>query len=133
MDFLNTTKYPPSLMYALMTLGPAMLFLYAIESVKNWLTNFLVVIGRVPFFYYILHLYVIHLFGMIGLTILGEDWRELIHTPERFNSGFLADKGFDLWVTYAIWIVTLVVLYPLCKKYMTYKANNKDKWWLSYL
>ncbi|MEH6535601.1 MAG: heparan-alpha-glucosaminide N-acetyltransferase domain-containing protein [Psychroserpens sp.] len=133
MDFLNTTKYPPSLMYALMTLGPAMLFLYAIESVKNWFTNFLVVIGRVPFFYYILHLYVIHLFGFIGLSILGEDWKELIDTPHRDASEFLADKGFDLWVTYAVWIVTVALLYPLCKKYMVYKANNRDKWWLSYL
>nr|WP_321233561.1 heparan-alpha-glucosaminide N-acetyltransferase domain-containing protein [uncultured Psychroserpens sp.] len=133
MSFLNTTKYPPSLLYTLMTLGPAMLFLYAIESIKNWLTNVLVVIGRVPFFYYILHLYVIHLFGIIGLTILGENWKELIYTPQRFTSGFLADKGFDLWVTYALWIFTVVLLYPLCKKYMIYKANNRDKWWLSYL
>nr|WP_321244334.1 heparan-alpha-glucosaminide N-acetyltransferase domain-containing protein [uncultured Psychroserpens sp.] len=133
MSFLNTTKYPPSLLYTLMTLGPAMLFLYAIESVKNWLTNILVVIGRVPFFYYILHLYVIHLIGLIGIAILGENWKEFILTPQRFTSGFLADKGFDLWVTYVVWIIVVVLLYPLCKMYMTYKANNKDKWWLSYL
>jgi len=133
MSFINTTKYPPSLLYTLMTLGPAMLFLYVIESVKNWFTNILVVIGRVPFFYYILHLYIIHLIGFIGLELLGENWKELIFTPQRFTSGFLVDKGYDLWVTYAIWIVVVVVLYPLCKLYMTYKANNKDKWWLSYL
>ena len=133
LSFFNTTKYPPSLVFTLMTLGPAMLFLYAIESVKNWVTNILVVIGRVPFFYYIIHLYVIHLIGMIGLIVLGEDWEEIIYTPQRFSSGFLADKGFDLWVTYLIWIITVVLLYPLCNMYMKYKANNKDKWWLSYL
>ncbi|WP_028872785.1 DUF1624 domain-containing protein [Psychroserpens burtonensis] len=133
MSFLNTAKYPPSLLYTLMTLGPAMLFLYAIESIKNWCTNFLVVIGRVPFFYYIIHLYLVHLIGFIGLSLLGENWKELIFTPQRFNSGFLANKGFDLWVTYVVWIAVVIMLYPLCNMYMKYKANNKNKWWLSYL
>lgn len=133
LSFINTTKYPPSLLYTLMTLGPAMLFLYAIETIKNKITHILVVIGRVPFFYYILHLYLIHLIGLIGLTILGEDWRELILTPMRFGGKYLADKGFDLWVTYTVWIVVVVVLYPLCNMFMKYKANNRDKWWLSYL
>ncbi len=133
MSFFNTTKYPPSLAYTLMTLGPAILFLYAIESVKNWFTNVMVVIGRVPFFFYIIHLYIIHIFGLIGLTILGEDWRELVLTPTRFMSGYLADKGFNLWITYALWLLVLIILYPICKKYMIYKSNNKDKWWLSYL
>ncbi|WP_223033130.1 DUF1624 domain-containing protein [Hanstruepera marina] len=133
LSFMNTTKYPPSLLYTLMTLGPSMLFLYSIESVKNAITHVLVVIGRVPFFYYIIHLYVIHLVGLIGLTILGEDWRELIMTPSRFMSGYLANKGFDLWVTYVVWILVVVILYPFCNMFMKYKANNKDKWWLSYL
>ncbi|WP_233451114.1 DUF1624 domain-containing protein [Hanstruepera ponticola] len=133
LSFINTAKYPPSLLYTLMTLGPAMLFLYSIESVKNAITNVLVVIGRVPFFYYILHLYLIHLIGLIGLNILGENWRELILTPTRFTSGYLADKGFDLWVTYVVWLIVVVVLYPFCKMFMRYKANNRDKWWLSYL
>ena len=133
LSFLNTAKYPPSLLYTLMTLGPALLFLYAIETVKNKITHILVVIGRVPFFYYILHLYVIHLIGFIGLYLLGENWKELVFTPTRFTSGFLNDKGYDLWVTYAVWIVVVVVLYPFCNMFMKYKANNRDKWWLSYL
>ena len=133
LSFINVTKYPPSLVYTLMTLGPALLFLYTIETVKNKFTRFMVTIGRVPFFYYILHLYVIHLLGMIGLVILGEDWRELILTVDNFKSGYLLTIGFDLWVTYLVWVVVILALYPICKKYMTYKANNKDKWWLSYL
>ncbi|MFD2824213.1 DUF1624 domain-containing protein [Lacinutrix iliipiscaria] len=133
LSFLNVTKYPPSLVFTLMTLGPAILFLYCIETIENTLTKILVTIGRVPFFYYILHLFLIHIFGLIGLVLLGESWKELILTPSRFLSGYLADKGFDLWVTYAVWLLVIIVLYPFCKMYMKYKLNNKDKWWLSYL
>lgn len=133
MSFINTTKYPPSLLYALMTLGPAMILLYLIDSVKNMWTRILVVIGRVPFFYYIIHLYLIHFIGIIGLLILGENWKEMIFTTSRFTSGYLATKGFDLWVTYVVWVIVVVLLYPICKKYMNYKLENKDKWWLSYL
>lgn len=133
LSFFNTTKYPPSLMYTMMTLGPALLFLYGIESIKNRMTNVLIVFGRVPFFFYILHLYLIHLIGMVGLTILGENWQELILTVDRFKSGYLFNIGFDLWVTYFVWILVIVLLYPICNAYMKYKTNNKDKWWLSYL
>ncbi|MBC2845632.1 DUF1624 domain-containing protein [Winogradskyella flava] len=133
LSFFNTTKYPPSLIYTLMTIGPALLFLYGIESIKNRMTNVLVVFGRVPFFYYIIHLYLIHLIGMIGLAILGENSQELILTVDRFKSGYLFNIGFDLWVTYVVWAIVIVILYPICKKYMIYKLNNKDKWWLSYL
>ncbi|BAO74547.1 DUF1624 domain-containing protein [Winogradskyella sp. PG-2] len=133
LSFFNVTKYPPSLIYTLMTIGPALLFLYAIETVKNKVTNWLLVFGRVPFFYYILHLYLIHLIGLIGLVILGENLQELIMTVNRFKSGYLFNIGFDLWVTYLVWILVIIILYPICKKYMKYKANNKYKWWLSYL
>lgn len=132
-SFLNTTKYPPSLVYTLMTLGPSFLFLYASENIKNWLTNALVIIGRVPFFFYIIHLYIIHVIGIIGILILEENWKEMIFTPTRFSSAYLADKGFDLWVTYAAWALVILILFPFCKMFMQYKANNKDKWWLSYL
>ncbi len=133
LSFMNTTKYPPSLLYLLMTIGPSLLFLRWIEGIKNRYTDAMVVIGRVPFFYYIIHLYVIHLIGIIGLLIQGVSWKEFILTPSRFNSGFLTDYGFDLWVTYLVWIGVVLILYPICKKYMIYKKNNKDKWWLSYL
>ncbi len=116
-----------------MTLAPALLFLYGIESIKNRFTNIMIVFGRVPFFYYILHLYVIHVIGMIGLVILGEHWQELILTVDRFKAGYLLTIGFDLWVTYVVWLLVIIILYPICNAYMKYKANHKDKWWLSYL
>lgn len=133
LSFMNAKKYPPSLLYTLMTLGPAMLFLYGIESVQNNITRVLVTIGRVPFFFYILHLYLIHFFGILSLVLLGENWQELILTPTRFTSGYLRDKGYDLSVTYVVWILVVIMLYPFCKLFMEYKANNRDKWWLSYL
>lgn len=132
-SFLNVNKYPASLLYTLMTLGPALLFLRGIESVQNNITHLLVTIGRVPFFFYILHLYLIHLLGLIGLGILGVDWKELVWTPTRFTTGFLVDKGFDLWVSYLVWFLVIVTLYPLCAMFMRYKVKNKHKQWLSYL
>ena len=133
LSFLNTTKYPPSLLYIVMTLGPSLLFLYVTEKIQNKLSTALVVIGRVPFFFYILHIYLVHLIGLVLLAAQGESWRELIYTNSRFNSAYLATKGMDLWVTYAVWAMVIVLLYPLCKWYQRYKALNPQKWWLSYL
>ncbi len=133
MSFLNTTKYPPSLLYTLMTLGPALLLLRYAESLKNRITDFLVMIGRVPFFFYILHLYLIHAIGMLGLSLQGIDWQELVMTPRRFESGLLSGHGFPLIVTYVVWIGVVLVLYPFCFRFMRYKSAHRDKWWLSYL
>lgn len=133
LSFLNVTKYPPSFAFLLITLGPALLFLYATETIKNNLTNFFLVFGRVPFFYYILHVLFIHSFALLGLIITGGDWRVMILTKDVFMSGKLTNYGYQLWIVYLVWIGIVLLLYPLSKKYMTYKANNKDKWWLSYL
>ena len=63
----------------------------------------------------------------------GEDWHRMILTAEVFQKKSLLDYGYSLWLVYAVWILVIFLLYPLSKKYMYYKANNKDKWWLSYL
>jgi len=132
-SFFNATKYPPSLAYLLITLGPALLFLYFIENIKNMITNSLLVFGRVPFFYYVLHIFIIHIGAIIGLLITGKDWKLMILDNETMNSGALRGYGYSLFTVYIVWISIVLILYPICKKYMTYKANNKDKWWLSYL
>lgn len=132
-SFFNVTKYPPSLAFVLITIGPALLFLYTIENVKNALTNFFLVYGRVPFFYYFLHVLVIHIAAIIGIIISGGNWRDMILTADVFMNEKLATYGYPLWVTYMVWIGIVLALYPLSKKYMTYKINNRDKWWLSYL
>ena len=133
LSFFNVTKYPPSLDYVLITMGPALLFLYGIESVKNKLTNFFLVFGRVPLFYYFLHVLVIHTVAIIGMMLFGGDWHDMILTKDVFTYTKLINYGYSLFVVYLVWIGVVLLLYPFCKKYMVYKANNKDKWWLSYL
>lgn len=132
-SFFNVNKYPPSLSYLLITLGPSFLFLYFIENIKNAATNFLLVFGRVPFFYYILHIFVIHIGAILGLLLTGKDWKLMILDNENFRSGALEGYGYSLFTVYLVWIAIVLLLYPLCNKYMQYKANNKNKWWLSYL
>lgn len=133
LSFMNVTKYPPSLAFILITLGPAFLFLYGIEKIQNKVTDFFLVFGRVPFFYYVIHVLFIHVLALIGLLITGKDWKLMIITKEVLWEGQLAGHGYSLWVVYVVWLVVVLALYPFCKKYMEYKIRNKTKWWLSYL
>jgi len=133
MSFLNTSKYPPSLLYSLMTLGPAFLLLAFSENWKLIPKNGIVVIGRVPMFYYILHIYLIHLLALFAAWASGYRWQDMVlSTWVNFNPA-LKDYGFPLYMVYAIWIAIVLILYPFCKRYNIYKTNNKQKWWLSYL
>jgi len=133
LSFFKVTKYPPSLLFICVTLGPAMLFLYAYENTKNKVTNFFLVFGRVPLFYYFLHMLVIHIFAILGILIFGGNWHNMIMTGKGFISENLKTYGYSLFIVYIVWISVVLLLFPLCKRYMKYKANNKDKWWLSYL
>ena len=133
LSFFSVTKYPPSLAYTLITLGPALLFLYGIESVKNKITDFFLVFGRVPLFYYFLHVLVIHSLAIVGMLIFGGNWKLMILTAEVFDKALLINYGYSLFVVYLVWIGVIAFLYFPSKRYMVYKANNKDKWWLSYL
>lgn len=140
MSFFNVTKYPPSLLFLLITLGPSLLFLYATEGLKNKFTDFLLVFGRVPFFFYVIHALAIHLFALLGLLVTGGewkimilDWRAIMLSESVLADSKLAGYGYHLWAVYLIWVGIVLLLYPLSKNYMIYKANNKNKWWLSYL
>ncbi|MDB5117496.1 MAG: hypothetical protein JWQ79_2988 [Mucilaginibacter sp.] len=116
LSFIDIQKYPPSLDYLLITLGPGMLFLAWIEGKSNTLTNIFVVYGRVPLFYYILHLYLLHLMAIIASVITGQP------------------KGVavDLPVVYLLWLTAVVILYLPSRWFMKYKQGHKQ-WWLSYL
>ena len=129
LSFFNVTKYPASLSFILITLGPALLFLSGVENIKNKLTDFLIVFGRVPLFYYFLHIFILNLTA----TIIGGNLLEWILTDQSLKSGRLGTEGYNLWIVYIIWISVILITYPLCKWYMIYKSNHRDKWWLSYL
>jgi uncharacterized membrane protein len=134
-SFLNTTKYPPSLLYALMTLGPAIVFLAFAEKTLGWLGNKIIHFGRVPLFFYILHLYLIHLLAVIAVVLSGHPWTDMITTSNLNVSDcpWLKGYGFSLGIVYLVWLLVVLMLYPLCKWYDGYKQSHKEKWWLSYL
>jgi hypothetical protein len=133
MSFLNTTKYPPSLHFLLMTMGPALMILSAIEPVANRLVKPVILFGRVPFFFYVVHLYVIHALATLFLVYQGRDWHEYVLSARGIMSGTLSDFGLSLDAVYVIWIGVVALLYPFCKWYQKYRENNPSKWWLSYL
>ena len=133
MSFLNTTKYPPSLHFLLMTIGPALIFLSVSEKVNNRLAAPIIVIGKVPFFFYVLHLYFIHALAMIYLAFTGRPTGEYVLSAENLLSGRLSSFGLRTEAVYVLWIIIIVMLYPLCRWYQNVKRNNPSRWWLSYL
>ncbi len=132
-SFFNASKYPPSLLYLLMTIGPALLFLAWAENRFSRQSNFFATIGRVPFFYYIVHFYVAHFMGVLGVLYAGRPWTDIILSAQNFMNPKLLDYGYSLAVTYGVWLLVVAIMYPLCRWYDRYKRNNRDKWWLSYL
>ncbi|MEO5562370.1 MAG: heparan-alpha-glucosaminide N-acetyltransferase domain-containing protein, partial [Chitinophagaceae bacterium] len=134
LSILNVTKYPPSLLYTLITLGPALIFLAVSEKPLNAFKNKVTVFGRTPFFYYVVHIYMIHLFAMIGAVVLGYNWSDMILKTKVNRVPELKGYGVDLLTTYIIWIVLIICLYPLCRWFDQYKRMNQAKqWWLTYL
>jgi uncharacterized membrane protein len=130
LSFLNTTKYPPSLSYLLMTLGPSIMALAWLERWRGLAARFFLVFGRVPLFFYILHLFLIHALAL-GLGML------LGYSPGRFMvEPFLhrlpADWGFGLPVVYLVWLIVVLALFPVCRWFAGLKARRREAW-LSYL
>lgn len=135
LSFLNTTKYPPSLDFILMTLGPALVALAWLDRRTFSAENPLLVFGRVPFFYYVLHLTLAHLIAIIMNFVRYGPARFLLLAPPSMGTPrklFLSDYGYPLWVVYAVWIVVLALLYPACLWFARLKRRRHD-WWLSYL
>ncbi|TKC10344.1 DUF1624 domain-containing protein [Pedobacter polaris] len=130
-DFFNVSKYPPSLQYFGMTLGPALMLLSGIENVKNWFSRIMMVYGNVPFFYYVLHFYVIHIALVVFFFASGYGVDQ-ISTPQ---SPFLFrpnDFGYTLPIVYVIWLGVVAILYIPCIWFQKYKATHRQ-WWLRYL
>ncbi|MEP7165454.1 MAG: heparan-alpha-glucosaminide N-acetyltransferase domain-containing protein [Ferruginibacter sp.] len=134
-SFMKVHKYPPSLLYVCITIGPALLLLSFVEKFKNVFTNIMAIYGRTAFFYYILHFYMIHTLVAIIFFIKGtHTMQEAINSMKIFPFLFVfPGEGFGLGIVYLVWASLVIILYPLCKRYDKYKARHKEKWWLSYL
>ena len=133
-SFMKVSKYPPSLLYLLITIGPGLLFLAISEKWRSWLSEKIKVIGRVPMFYYLVHLYLIHIAAMIATNFCGHKWPDMVSLSTWVSfEPKLQGYGFSLGTVYIVWTLLIVVLYFLCKWYDSYKSAHKEKWWLSYL
>lgn len=129
LSFINTTKYPPSLLYLSMTLGPSCILLALLENVKAKWSKVATVYGSVPFFYYVLHFYLLHTILVILFFATGHSMSEpyaqgIVFRPATF--------GYGLPVVYLIWISVVAILYLPCKWFSNYKKTH-TQWWLSYL
>jgi len=132
LSFINTSKYPPSLLFILMTLGVMFLLMSFAEGIKSRFMDLVSVYGRVPFFYFLIHLYLIHSV-MIGIMLLqGFQWSDLSFEPFQFGRP-KADSGIDLWLVYIVWLCVVASMYPLCKWYSDYKQAHRENKWLRYL
>jgi uncharacterized membrane protein len=134
LSFLNAQKYPPSLLFLLMTLGPAMLLLSLTDRIDGgaiW-QRVPIVFGRVPMFFYLLQFPLAHAMGVVLSLIAGKDIAYLFLNFGENSQVAPPDYGFSLGVTYLAWIAGLIILFPLCYWYGNYKRRNKH-WLLSYL
>ena len=133
LSFLNTTKYPPSLLFLLMTLGPTILALVFFNSRSSYgrIGQFFITFGRVPLFFYLLQWYAAHIISVLLHLAFGKPVGWLFRSPVDF-SGPPPGVGFNLGIVYVAWIVWVLLLYPLCKWFAGVKQRRKD-WWLSYL
>ncbi len=132
LSFLNTTKYPPSLLYLLMTLGPMLILLSAFERLARQAERpgaSLIVFGRVPLFFYLLHLYAIHGLALVFVFLMAGEAGSFPAASGAFPPWW----GFSLPMVYLIWIGILLLLYPLCRWFAAVKFRHKGAWWTPYI
>jgi len=132
LSFVNTSKYPPSLLFTLMTLGIMFLLLSFTEGARNKVTGILSVFGKVPFFYYLVHLYLIHSLTLVIMFLQGFHLSDLSFAPFRFGRP-QTESGIELWLVFLVWLGVVALLYPFCKWYGNYKFTHREKGWLRYL
>jgi uncharacterized membrane protein len=135
LSYLNCTKQPASADFLLMTLGPALILLAIFDRVGISESNPLLIYGRVPLFYFVVHFFLIHLILVVA-TWFRYGFAPFLLVPppsvqgprELFPVGF----GYDLWVAYVVWVFVILTMYPSCRWFSKIKARRRD-WWFSYL
>jgi len=131
LDFVNTTKYPPSLLYCLMTVGPALILLSLFERSQGSITRRIMVFGKVPFFYYLLHVPLIHGMALLTFFARGHGWSDMELGHFRLG-GFPKGSGEPLWYVYLAWALVTFILYFPCRWYSRYKSTHRQ-WWVTYI
>jgi uncharacterized membrane protein len=134
MSFLDTNKYPPSLLFLLMTLGPALLLLRAFDGGAPRLLRPALIVGKVPLFFYVLHFYLIHLLAVAACWLRYRSVGTMFSSPDLGHFPFTQPPGWPapLPVIYMLWVLVVLTLYPVCRWYAALKQRRTD-WWLSYL
>jgi uncharacterized membrane protein len=133
MAFLRVRKYPPSLDFLLMTLGPSLIALAWLERARGWLAMSIVTVGRVPLFFFVVHIYVAHALAVATAYAQGGTATFFLSNHGVTPTTTYPDwYGFGLMGVYIMWLVVLTVMYPLCRAFAALKARRHD-WWLSYL
>ena len=136
LSFLNVEKYPPSLLFLCLTLGVSLVILGLLEGKNLDRVRPITLFGKVALFYYIAHIYTIHLLALVTVSLMGYPWQTMIFLEGPHNYAHPLIKGnfgFGLGVTYLIWISVVCFLYPLCVYWNSFKISNKTKWWVSYV
>ncbi len=129
LSMLNVEKYPPSLLYLMMTLGPGLMLLAAFERARGTLATWITTFGRVPLLYYVAHIFLIHALAVVAAWVMLGDTSWLFGAlPSNKPAGW----GFGLPVVYAVWLLVVVTLYPMCR-WFAHVKRRRDDWWLSYL
>ena len=131
LSFVNVTKYPVSLIYTCMTIGTALVLLALLERARGALSRILGIYGRVPFFYYVCHFYLIHAITVIAFFASGYGAKDIVdpNLPFLFRPQHF---GFQLPAVYAIWLLVILILYRPCRWFDRYRSTHRQ-WWLSYL
>jgi len=135
MSFFNVEKYPPSLLFLCLTLGISLVILGSLEGLSLGRLRPISIFGKAAMFYYVVHIFVIHALGLVAVALTGYPWQTMILIgPNRPSSPLLVGKfGFSLGEVYLIWIAIVILLYPLCIYWNSFKTRNKLKWWVSYV
>jgi uncharacterized membrane protein len=129
--FINVTKYPPSMVFCLLTLGVMFLLLSWVEGLQNKFTQITTVYGKVPLFYFLIHWYILHPLMFLIVFLQGYKYSDLVFGVSLGRPKGIS--GVNLWYTYLLWILVVILLYPICKWYGDYKESHKEKKWLRYL
>lgn len=132
MSFLNVSKYPPSLLYVLATLGVSLLLSLLLERLKGFPAQVLLAFGRTPLFTYVLHIYILHLGALLTAAAMGLDPTIMLNFVVDPTRTVKAGWGFSLAGAYVAWALTVAALYPLSAWFAGVKRRRRD-WWLSYL